>query len=110
MEDKTKRMWVEFNVKNDERPWVLSSDSKNFMLGRKIWVEKEKKWVMAPGASYFQDVSHMLEYIYQLGLRKNSVDNFRDLVKHSEEMKEAVMDIHKIFTTEYAKSKPIKLY
>ncbi len=40
--------------------------------------------------TYYSTIGGLLESIYQMGLKDNNVTSFRDLAKHSEEIKDLV--------------------
>ena len=77
-------MNIKFKIKDAK--YTLTSDSRQFIL------------VTAQGyTQYFPKLEQVLEHLYQTGLRDNTVDSFRALVKHSENIKESVLRISKMF-------------
>ncbi len=79
-------MIIRFKIKNTQ--YSLTSDSKNFILK----VECNPKLT-----TYYSTIGGLLESVYQMGLKDNNVKSFRELAKHSEEIKDLVDRVEKQF-------------
>ena len=79
-------MNIKFKIKNTQ--YILTSDSRNFILN----VEGNPKLT-----TYYSTIGGLLESIYQMGLKDNNVTSFRDLAKHSEEIRNLVDRVEKQF-------------
>lgn len=79
-------MNIRFKIKSTQ--YILSSDSRNFILN----VEGNPKLT-----TYYSTIGGLLESVYQMGLKDNKVTSFRELAKHSEEIKDLVGRIEKQF-------------
>ena len=90
-------MKIEFKVK--DKKYVLTSDSKQFILGVDHGNDKDGKQLVKEHI-YFPKLQLMIEHLYDIGVRDNNVDSLRALVKHSEEIKEEVLRVSKLFTIE----------
>jgi len=77
-------MNIKFKIKNTQ--YILTSDSRNFILN----VEGNPKLT-----TYYSTTGGLLESIYQMGLKDNNVSSFRELAKHSEEIKDLVGRVEK---------------
>ena len=74
-------MNIRFKIKSTQ--YVLTSDSRNFILG----IEGGKKRAQVKDHTYFSTIGGLLGHLYGVGLKNNDVTSFRDLTKHSEEIK-----------------------
>ena len=72
-------MNIRFKIKSTQ--YILKSDSRNFILK----VEGKPNLT-----TFYSTIGGVLEGIYQMGLKDNNVTSFRELVKHSEEIKDLV--------------------
>jgi hypothetical protein len=72
-------MNIKFKVKNTN--YIVTSDSMNFILK----VEGNPKLT-----TYYSTIGGVLESLYQMGLKENNVTTFRELAKHSEEIRDLV--------------------
>ena len=79
-------MNIRFKIKNTQ--YILTNDSQNFILK----VEGNPKLI-----TYYSTIGGLLESIYQMGLKDNNVSSFRELAKHSEEIKDLVGRIEQQF-------------
>ncbi len=77
-------MNIKFKIKNTQ--YILTRDSRNFILN----VEGNPKLT-----TYYSTIGGLLESVYQMGLKDNNVTSFRDLAKHSEEIRELVGRVEK---------------
>lgn len=77
-------MNIKFKIKNTQ--YILTNDSQNFVLK----VEGNPKLT-----TYYSTIGGLLESVYQMGLKDNNVKSFRDLAKHSEEIKDLVDRVEK---------------
>ena len=77
-------MNIKFKIKNTQ--YILTNDSQNFVLK----VEGNPKLT-----TYYSTIGGLLESIYQMGLKDNNVTSFRELAKHSEEIKDLVDGVEK---------------
>ncbi len=77
-------MNIKFKVKNTN--YTLTSDNLNFILK----VEENPKLT-----TYYSTIGGVLESLYQMGLKENNVTSFRDLAKHSEEIRNLVSRVEK---------------
>ena len=68
--------------------YILTSDSRNFILN----VEGKTNLT-----TFYSTIGGLLECIYQMGLKDNKVTSFRDLAKHSEEIRDLVGRIEQSF-------------
>ena len=91
-------MKIEFKVKS--KKYVLTSESKQFILGVDYGTDKNGKQSVRDHI-YFPQLQLMIEHLYDVGVRDNNVDSFRALTKHSEEIKDEVVAIAKLFQIEY---------
>ena len=88
-------MNIKFEVRKTK--YVLASDSKQFILSSDQGKDKNGK--QAVGSSvYFPKLELVLEHLYDVGLRDNTVDSFRALVRHSESVRDEVLRIGKKLT------------
>jgi len=72
-------MNIKIKIKNTQ--YILTSDSRNFILN----VDGNPKLT-----TYYSTIGGFLESVYQMGLKDNKVTSFRELAKHSEEIKDLV--------------------
>ena len=79
-------MNIKFKIKNTQ--YILTSDSRNFILN----VEGNPKLT-----TYYSTTGGFLESIYQMGLKDNNVKSFRELAKHSVEIRDLVDRVEKQF-------------
>ena len=79
-------MIIKFKIKNTQ--YILTNDSQNFVLK----VEGNPKLT-----TYYSTIGGLLESVYQMGLKDNNVTSFRDLAKHSEEIRDLVDRVEKQF-------------
>jgi hypothetical protein len=79
-------MNIRFNIKNTK--YILTSDSLNFILK----VEGNPKLT-----TYYSTIGGLLESVYQIGLKDNNVTSFRELAKHSDEIRDLVGRVEKRF-------------
>ena len=79
-------MNIRFKIKSTQ--YNLTSDSKNFILK----VEGKPNLT-----TFYSTVGGLLESIYQTGLKDNNVTGFRELAKHSEEIKDLVDRVEQQF-------------
>ena len=77
-------MNIRFKIKNTQ--YILTNDSQNFILK----VEGNPKLT-----TYYSTIGGLLESVYQMGLKDNNVKSFRELAKHSEEIKDLVDRVEK---------------
>ena len=70
----------------------LTSDEKQFILDMPTGKNSDGGEVFTK-AIFLPKLSMMLEHLYDIGLRNNEVDSFRELVKHSERIKMEVLGI-----------------
>ena len=77
-------MNIKFKIKNTQ--YILTNDSQNFVLK----VEGNPKLT-----TYYSTIGGLLESVYQMGLKDNNVKSFRELAKHSEEIKDLVDGVEK---------------
>lgn len=85
-------MEIKFKIK--KKNYFLSSDVKQFVLAVETnTVDDRTGKKKLIDHSYFSKIEHLLDSIYQLGLKDNTVDSFRELAKHSEEIKGIVQNI-----------------
>ena len=87
-------MKIRFKIKKAQ--YVLTSDSRNFILG--VERKSEKGNVQVKDHTYYSTVGGLLESVYQMGLKDNDVTTFRGLIKHSEDIKELVSQVEQQFT------------
>jgi len=72
-------MKIKFKIKN--RQYVLTSDSRNFILS----VVGNQSLT-----TYYSTIGGLLESLHQMGLKDNNVTSFRELEKHSKEILDLV--------------------
>ena len=77
-------MNIKFTFRKEK--YALISDSRQFIL------------MSNRDSIYFTKIEPMLEYLYDMGLRDNTVDSFRALVRHSESIRDEVLRVGKLFT------------
>ena len=77
-------MNIKFKVKNTN--YIVTSNSMNFILK----VEGNPKLT-----TYYSTIGGLLESIYQVGLKDNTVTSFRELAKYSEEIRDLVGRVEK---------------
>ncbi len=77
-------MNIRFKIKSTQ--YNLTSDSRNFILN----VEGNPKLT-----TYYSTIGGLLESIYQMGLKDNNVSSFRELAKHSDEIRDLVDRVEK---------------
>ena len=92
-------MSMNIQFKCNKIQYQLTSDSRQFILNISNGKGKDGKEVWH-NSVFFPDLPRMLLHLYDVGLRGNNVDNFRDLVKHSEKIKDEVVKISNLFTKE----------
>ena len=87
-------MKIKFKIK--KKNYVLSSDERQFILAVETnSIDARTNRNRLIDHSYFTKIEHLLDTIYQLGLKDNTVNSFRELAKHSDEVKEMVRGIAK---------------
>jgi len=79
-------MNIRFKIKNTQ--YILTSDRQNLILN----VEGNPKLT-----TFYSTIGGLLESVYQMGLKDNKVTSFRELIKHSDEIKDLVGRVEKQF-------------
>ena len=77
-------MNIRFKIESTQ--YILTSDSRNFILN----VEGNPKLT-----TFYSTIGGLLESVYQMSLKDNKVTSFRELAKHSEEIKDLVGRVEK---------------
>ena len=88
-------MIIKFKIRKTK--YVLTSDSRQFILSEDKGKNKDGEQKVQ-NTVYFPNLEQVLEHLYQAGLRDNTVDSFRELVKHSYSIRDEVLRVGKLFT------------
>ena len=87
-------MNIKFKIRNTK--YLLTSDSRQFILSEDRGKNKDGEQKVQ-NTVYFPKLELVLEHLYQAGLRDNTVDSFRELVKHSYSIRDEVLRVGKLF-------------
>ena len=87
---------MKIKFKTKKKNYVLSSDERQFIPAVETnSIDARTNRNRLIDHSYFTKIEHLLDAIYQLGLKDNTVNSFRELARHSDEVKEMVRGIAK---------------
>ena len=88
-------MNIKFKIRKTK--YLLTSDSRQFILSEDRGKDKDGGQKVQ-NTVYFPKLELALEHLYDVGLRDNTVDSFRALVRHSESIRDEVLRVSKLFT------------